>query len=491
MAISSPGIGSGLDVQGIVSQLISLEQRPLTQLKTKQVTLNSQLSSFGQIKGKIAALQDAAAAMAKPEAWSRTASTSSDVSSVSVTSSGTAASGSYAVSVSQLAKAHNIASASFSGGSSTVVGAGRLRIETGSWTDQNNDPANPAWLFAAKDGATPFDIEIPEGKDTLAGIRDQINAAKAGVTASIVNDGTGARLVVRSDLTGAENALKITEIDVDGNPASGNLAALTYDRAAPAPTPPQTAMLQTVPPQEAKATINGIDLVSSTNTFKDVGDGLSFTALKTTTAEVTLSVSTDTTFFKNAVNKFVAMYNDVNATLRELTKYDDASKSGGILQGDRTALTIQSQLRALVGGTAGTSSSFKRLSDFGISLDRDGRLNIDDTKLTAAMANPSEVALAMTSKADAAPGERGIAALFESFTKAVTGSDGTLTSRTDSLSQRVKLNGKEQERVNARIEQTRTRLLAQYSALDTKLSTLTGLNSYVSQQIATWNKSTS
>ena len=241
MAISSPGIGSGLDVQSIVTQLVAIEQRPLAQLQSKQVTYNSQLSAFGQISSKISALQDAAAAMAKPEAWSKTSSSSSDTTSVTVTSSGSAASGDYAVNVSRLAKAQNLASAGFAD-SSTVVGTGRLRIEVGSWTDLG-PPTSATTAFSPKTASLPFDIEIGSGEDTLAAIRTKINDAKAGVTASIVNDATGARLVIRSNETGAENALRITEVDENGDPASGALAGLTYDPSGGA----ATSMTQTVP----------------------------------------------------------------------------------------------------------------------------------------------------------------------------------------------------------------------------------------------------
>lgn len=482
MAISSPGIGSGLDVQTIVGQLVAIEQRPLAQLQDKQVTYNSQLSSFGQISSKVSALQDAAAALAKPGAWTKTTASTSDSASVTVTSSGTAAKGDYAVTVSRLAKAQNVVSGGFTD-SATVVGTGRLRIEIGSWTNLG-PPSGPTTAFSPKTASLPFDIEIASGEDTLAGIRNKINDAKAGVTASIVNDSSGARLVIRSNETGAENALRITEVDENGDPATGALAALTYDPTGGA----ATSLTQTVPAQNALARINGIDLVSASNTFKDVADGMSFTAVKETSSEVTLKVDIDTASFKNALTKFTSAYNAINSTLRDLTKYDESSKTGGVLQGDRTALTIQNQLRALVQGTGGTSKVIKRLGDLGISLQRDGSLATDDAKLSTALANPAEVALAMSSTADAAPASRGIAALFESFTKAVTGADGTLTSRTASLSNRIRLNTKEQDTFNARIEATRARLLKQYSDLDTKLSSLSGLNSYVSQQITAWNK---
>lgn len=491
MAISSIGIGSGLDATSIIDQLVALEKTPLTRLQSKASVMSSQLSALGQIKGKLAALQDAAAALAKPALWTKTAGTSSDSASVSVSSSDSAASGEYGVAVSQLAKAQSLASSSYAT-SGAVVGGGTLRIELGKWTgwdtDASNGIDNSAVAFTAKSGGLPFDIEIPANA-TLDTIRTSINAAKAGVTASIVNDGTGARLVVRSDTTGEENALRITEVDAGGTAVVGGAlgTALGYNPVAGAATP----LVQTVAAQDARATINGLALVSSSNTFSNVADGMSFTAVKTTTAEVTLKVGTDSSAFKTALSKFTAAYNDVNNTVRGLTKYDDTSKSGAILQGDSTALAIQNQLRNLVQGVGGTSTVFTRLSDLGIAMQRDGSLLTDDTKLTKALANPTEVSKALASSADALPGQRGIAALFQSFASIVTGTSGSLTSRTDSITSRLKSNTTEQDRTSDRIDQTRKRLERQYSALDTKMASLSGLNAYIGQQITNWNKSTS
>ncbi|MBL8275714.1 MAG: flagellar filament capping protein FliD [Pelomonas sp.] len=481
MAISSPGIGSGLDVQSIVGQLVAIEQRPLATLQTQATTLNTQLSSLGTIKGKLAALQDAAAALSKPDFWTRTTGSSTGI-AVNVSTSASATPAEYSVQVTQLAAAQSLASTGFTN-SSSVVGTGKLRIETGSWANLGT----PTAAFTPKSASLPFDIEIGTGQDTLAAIRAQINAAKAGVTASIVNDNTGSRLVIRSDTTGEENALRITQIDDSGTKVTGGaLSALTYDPTGGA----ATSLTEMVAPKNALATLDGLNLVSSSNTFKDVADGMSFTAVDKTTAPLTIRVGIDTAAFKSALSKFTTAYNDLNTTIRDLTKYDEATKSGAVLQGDRTALSIQSQLRGLVQGTGGTSETYRRLSDLGIQMQRDGSLKTDDTKLTDALKNPAEVAKAMSSASDVTGASRGIGNLFQSFASVVTGTGGSLTSRTDSLGNRIKLNTKEQDRFNARIEDTRARLLKQYSALDTKLASLNGLNTYMTQQITNWNKST-
>lgn len=481
MGISSAGIGSGLDVTSIISQLMAIERRPLTQLTTKASDLNAQLSSFGTLKGKVSALQDAAAAMAKPDFWAKTSAATTDT-SVSVTSGASATPGQYLIGVSQLATAQSLASGTIAGGSSTVIGTGKLRIELGTWANLGTATA----AFTAKSGSTAVDIEIGSADNTLAGIRNKINAADAGVTASIVNDSSGARLVVRSKTTGVENALRIQQVDDSGTAVTGGaLASLTYNPAGGAATP----MTQTVAAKNALATIDGLPLVSSTNTFTDVAEGMSFTASKVTTTDVTASVTTDTAAFTSALAKFTAAYNDLNTTIRSLTKYDDATQTGAVLQGDSTALTIQNQLRSLVQGTGGTSSVFSRLNDLGVSLQRDGSLLTDATKLGTALKNPAEVAKMMSSASDVTGASRGVAALFQSFASTITSTEGTLTSRSESLTNRIKENTKDQDRLNDRLEATQARLQRYYSALDTKMATLSGLNSYINQQVTKWNNS--
>lgn len=481
MAISSAGIGSGLDVSSIISQLMAIERRPLTQLVSKGSDLNAQLSSFGTIRAKVSALQDAATAMAAPSFWTKTSAGTTDP-SLSVTSSASATPGQYQINVSQLATAQSLASATFAGGGSTVVGSGKLRIELGSWANLGTGTA----AFTPKSGATAIDVDIGSGDTTLSAIRTKINEAKAGVTASIVNDSSGARLVIRSNTTGVENALRIQQVDDSGTPVTGGaLAGLTYNPVGGVATP----MTQTAQARNALATIDGLPLVSSTNTFTEVAEGMSFTASKVSTADVTASVGIDTAAFTSALAKFTAAYNDLNTTIRTLTKYDEASQTGAVLQGDSTALTIQNQLRNLVQGRGGTSTVFSRLGDLGISLQRDGTLTTDNSKLANALKNPAEVAKMMSSSADVTGTSRGVAALFQSFASTITSTGGALSSRSDSLTNRIKENSKDQEKFNERLESTQARLQKYYSALDTKMASLSGLSSYVTQQITRWNAS--
>lgn len=473
--LSSTGIGSGLDVKSMVDQLIAVENQPKALLTRKASTMSVQLSAFGTLQGLTSSFQAAAATLADPTKWGTTTATSSST-AVTATTGASAASGSYSVSVTQLAQAHSLASAGVAS-STAPLGSGTLRIEIGKWT---------TGAFTAKTGTTPVDIVIDTTSGTLDGIKTKINAANAGVTASVVSDATGARLVVRSTATGEESAIRMTATDADGGNADATgLSALSYDPTGGA----ATQMSETQVAQSAKATINGLAVVSATNAFANVIDGVTVNATSVTGGTVNLTVAADKDAFKANIGAFVQSFNALANNLSAQTKYDDANKSAGSLQGDSTALTLQRQLRALVQQPGGTSTTIRRMSDLGITLQRDGTLKVDDAKLSAALAAPDQVALALASASDAGPAKYGIAKNFDALAKAITGTDGSLTTRTESLQKQLKKNGDEQTRFDTRVEATRTRLLAQYTALDTKMASLTALSTYMTQQIANWNKS--
>lgn len=474
--LSSAGIGSGLDVNSLVSQLIAVENQPKALLTRQAATMNVQLSAFGTLQGLTSSLQSAASTLAATSSWATTTANSSDSSAVSASTASGAASGSYSVTVAQLAQAHSLASSGFTT-SASAVGSGDLHIQIGGWA---------AGVFTPKAGSSTVDITISAADNTLDAIKTKINAANAGVTASVVTDTSGARLVLRASASGEESAIRITTTDTDGTDTdSSGLSALAYDPSGGA----ATSMSQTQAAQNANATINGLAVSSANNTFSNVIDGVTITAAKVTTTPVGLTVAAATGTFKANIGAFVMAFNALAGNLAAQMKYDDATKTAGTLQGDSTALTLQRQLRTLAQQAAGGSSSFKHLSDMGITLQRDGTLKVDDAKLGTALANPDQVALAFSSPAGAAPALQGIAKNFETLAKAITGSDGSITTRSASLQSRLKKNDDEQTRFDTRVAATRARLLAQYTALDTKMASLTALSNYMTQQITNWNKS--
>lgn len=472
-SISSTGIGSGLNVSDILDRLMAVEQRPLDLLQTQAGTLNTRLSNVGKLQGYFAALRDKANALTAPTLWSGTTATSTDSAAVKVSTGANAAAGSYAVNVSRLAVGQTVTSSAL-GTATSTLGEGTLSIELGSW-----GAGSPAGGFTAKTGSAPVVVNIGAGETSLGAIRDKINSAAAGVTASLVTDASGTRLSLRSAATGAENAFRITaaETSPDGDEASG-LSALGYD--ASATTPP---MQRTMSAANAELTVNGIALSSASNTLANVVDGLTLTLQKTTPADVDVSVASDTPQVKTAITELVEAFNTLAGFIRAQTAYNADSKSAGALQGDQSTLALQSQLRAVLNQGSSASATWQRLSDIGLAIKSDGTLETNAAKLDNALGNLPELKKLLAGDGSISA-EMGFVRRFKNLADAALGSSGVFESRNASIRASVQRNASAQDAMEQRLEKTRARLQAQYSALDTKMATLNNLSSYMTQQIA-------
>ena len=265
-----------------------------------------------------------------------------------------------------------------------AVGSGTITIEFGTYSAGNTS-------FTPNAAAGSKTITIGTGNQSLAGIRDAINQANAGVTASIVNDGTGNRLVISANKTGAANSLKISVSDGDGqNTDSSGLSALAYDPTAAGGTP-QTSQLQAA--QDAKFSIDGIAITKPSNTVSDALQGVTLSLLKTTTAATALSITQDNSAVDKAVNAFVTGYNSLANTVAQLTSYDATNKKAGPLLGDPSVLLIQNRMRQLLSTFVPNNGSVATLSDIGVTFQKDGTLALDQGKLDAALtSSPQAVA---------------------------------------------------------------------------------------------------
>jgi flagellar hook-associated protein 2 len=470
MAIQSTGIGSGLDVNSIISQLLAIESRPLARLQQTASTTQTQLSTYGALKSRIAALGDAAEKLATAATWNKTRATSGDTAALTVTSTGSATPVNLQVEVTQLAQAQSVATSRLPSAAATV-GTGTLMIEFGSW---NQD-------FLAFTPTVPLKsatVVIGSGEDTLAGVRDKINAANAGVTAAILNDSQGSRLVLRSTATGAESGFRITATDDDANPLDDSgLSRLAFDPPGGAPASGNQRAVDLV------ASVNGAPVVSASNRLDDLVDGVSLQVTRPTTGPVDVTVARDTDEMKTLIQQFVSAYNEANKFLADQTRYNADTKTSATLQGDRVAVALQGQLRSLVATESGASSVFGTLSSAGISLQRDGSLKVDDGKLASALGNLPELAKLFSASGGGNPLAVGIARRFDALADLNAGTGGALESREDGLKQRLSRNRTEQERFNDRMAMVEARLRAQYTALDSRMAQLNGLSAYVTQQV--------
>ncbi|MCA0244480.1 MAG: flagellar filament capping protein FliD [Proteobacteria bacterium] len=471
--ISSLGLGSGLDSETIVSKLVALEKQPITDLQTAAGKLQTKLSSFGKIQSYLDSLNSAASALNGSTLWRGSTASSSNSSAVQATSSTGSSAGAYAVNVSQLASSQMAATGAWSSSTSTV-GAGTLSFDIGSW---NAD----ATSFSASGSTVSIDIEAT---DTLENVRDKINAVdNLGVSASIVNDANGARLVLKSDDSGTSHGFRVQVSDGDGNNAdAAGLSMLAYDPANGA-----GVMTRTQAAQNAKGSINGLEVESETNSLSNVIDGVSLTFGSVTTSAVSVTVSNDTDSMKSAVNSFVNAYNGLMGYLRDQTKYVEGSTSTN-LQGDRTAIGLQQQVRSILAASSSASSAFVRASEIGLDVQKDGTIKLNDAKLSSALAKPDE--LRKFFGADGATaGEDGLTQRVADVAKGWLDVDGSLTARQQGLQKLIDINQDRQDAMQKRVDAMEKRLRAQYSALDTSMSQLSTLQNYVEQQITNWNKS--
>jgi flagellar hook-associated protein 2 len=382
MATTS-GIGSVLDVNTIVSNLMSVERAPLTKVATQKTAYQSQISAYGALKSALSTFQTSVSALSSLSKFNAQSVTSSNTSLLTATSTGSATVGSYDISVSQLAKSQKLSVGGFSN-VSDVVGTGSLTISFGTFTPEVADPFAPS-SFVANSAKTDLNITIDSSNNTLAGVRDAINAANGSVSATIVNDGTTNRLVITSKDTGEVNSLKISVSDDDGNNLDETgLSRLAYDPQAAAGSGKNLTLLQDA--KNAILQIDGIDIVKSSNSISDAIDGVTLNLLGITSGSaLSLSVATNQDAIKTSVTAFVDAFNKLDTALRNLTKFDETGQANGALLGDSTARSIINQIRSVMNTAVANGSSLNTLSQIGVSFQRDGKLNLDNTKFTNAV----------------------------------------------------------------------------------------------------------
>ncbi len=469
------GLGGNVDVNGLIKSSVDMARLPITRntgLTYQATMIDAKISTYGQIKSLVSTLSDAANKLASVTGWNAVSATSSNKDAVTASAVGGTVASTFSVEVQGLAKAQTTTSQAL--GKGLPVGEGALRLEVGKWAD--------ASTFTPADGKAAVDITVG-ANDTLSDIAGKINGAKAGVTATIVSDASGERLLLRSQTTGEESGFRMTVTDTDGSDTDGSGLSRLMDNAT------------TSYAADAKATVNGIAVTSATNAFTNTVSGVTFNALKETTGPVEITVAGDTSKVKENLDAFVKAYNAVNQALNTITAYDKDTKTAGLLQGDSSAVTLQNTLRMALQSVAGGDGKLRTLSDIGIStakgtdpLRPSGDLAIDSTKLDAALKDP-EALKGFFRGADGNTAN-GVGAKIKSTLDGLL-ADGTgfFSSKDNLLKKAKKLNETEVQTVEDRAKRLEASLTARYVALDSQMSKLNALNSYIAQQVTTWNKS--
>ncbi|MDU7869533.1 MAG: flagellar filament capping protein FliD, partial [Pantoea sp.] len=329
-SITNLGVGSGLPLSTMLDSLETAEKSALTPISNQQSAYTAKLSAYATLKSSLSTFQTANTKLNSADLFTATTATSTS-SAFSATTSGSTVAGKYAINVTQLAQAQTLTSAVQS-----------------SNTDALGDSSVTSRSIAItlKDG-TSKSITLSSDQTSLTGMRDAINGANAGITASIIKVSDGSfRLSMTANKTGSDNA--VTSIAVTGDATLQGIVG--YD--APASS---NVLTQSVAAQNAKLTVNNVAIENSSNQISDALEGITLNLSDTTTGNQTLTITKDTSKASSAISSWVDAYNSLLDQFNTLTKYtkvdagaDSQDSSNGTLLGDSTLRTIQTQLKGML-----------------------------------------------------------------------------------------------------------------------------------------------
>lgn len=383
--ITSAGVGSGLDVTGIVSKLMAVEGRPVVLLQTQEAAIQTTLTAYGTLSGALSQFQTAVQGLTDITKFQNVNASVADATVAQTTASSTATAGTYALEVTQLAQAQKLVTAG-QNSSTAPIGNGTISLDFGTISGGTLG-ANGTYTGAGytSGGSGVKTITIDSSNNSLTGIRDAINKANAGVTATIVNDGSNTpyRLSLSMNNMGAANSLKIS--------TSGDAALGTLLNQDPAGTQNLT---ETITAKNANFKVDGVAITKTSNSVSDVISGVTLNLLKTNAGTPTnVTVAQSSSAAVAAVNSFVTAYNAINKTFSDATAYNATTKQSASLNGENSVLTIQTQIRnALLSPIVGAPSTASKLEQIGVTFQRDGSLSVDSSKLQSAIAaNPQGI----------------------------------------------------------------------------------------------------
>lgn len=449
-SIVSTGIGSGLDIAGIVQSLVTAEGQPVeTRIGQQEFRAQAKLSAFGSLKSALSDLRDKLAALKTPESFLVRKATSGNE-NVFTASAGTGAlPASYALEVVQLAQSQKLTSGAFAD-SDTAVGTGTLTVSV---------------------GAASMDLTFDATNNTLAGVRDAINSApdNPGVSATIVNADSGSYLILTGNKTGAANTVTVTQAGGDGG-----LSALEYD-----PGNGLTSLTESSAAQDALIRIDGFDIQNDSNTFTGAVDGVTISVVAESGGiGESLLVANDESAARTTVGDFVESYNALMSTLDSLTDYNAEADQAAPLLGDATARSVRDQIRReLSTAVIDLDADFATLREVGIETQLDGTLTINDDELSAVLAEDFVKFGQLFSTTD------GFGVRLHDLADAFLDSEGALETRSKGLQTQIDGLNDERESLNERLASLETRLLRQFNALDSLLAQLSSTSNFLSQQL--------
>jgi flagellar hook-associated protein 2 len=444
---------------------MTVEHQPIDKLNTQITSYQSQISSLGTIQGLVSSFQSAEQSLSTSlQGYSAVSSSSS----ITASANSTAIGGTYAMTVSTLAQAQSLVA---TGQASTTAS-----INAGTSTTVTFDFGTTSGTTFTSNGSGTKSITIDSSNNTLQGIRDAINAANIGVTATIVNDGSASpyRLVITSNNSGASNSLKITT----NGAGNGVDSLLAYDPAG------TMNMSQTVAAQNASYSVNGIAMTSASNTITNAIQGVSLTLSAPTSGTATLTVARDTNGITTAATNFVSSYNALYSQLKSRSAYGSATTPAGSLAGDGTVRMMMSQLQSIfmTGATPAAGGSLTLLAQAGITTQTDGTLALDSTKLSSAMANNySDVSNLFTSST-------GFLTRLDAWATSAITAGGTIATHISDINKTISGLNDQVSKLNIRMTQLQAYYTTQYTQLNMALSSMNSTSSFLTQALTSSTK---
>lgn len=448
--ITSLGVGSGLDLNGLLTQLQASERQKLTPLTQQQNTQQTKISAYGRLQSAMDRLQESITALNDTSTFRQQTSTVTGE-GVSANAGETANAGRYDINVTQLAKGGSVASNSVAMDQVLTTAATTLTIDFGATYTNGSFDAGAAPLSS-------YSLDIA-ADSTLEDVRDQINAdAESGVTASIVNDGTGYRLALSSKETGKEASV----VGFSG------LDQLTMDSATLRPG------------QDAELEVNGIAITGTTNRIEGAIQGVTLDISAVSESPVSLVIERDEASLKETIEEFVSTYNEVRSTIDRMTAFNGEGETAGELLGDRTVRTIENRIRRDITDSLG-NGDLNRLAQIGIDIDERGRLQVDETTLDEAIATNVE---GLTSFFAGETEEGGFAGRLNTTLESITADDGIIQVSVDSAERRIENLDERIARTELSIERNIERYRSQFAQLDGMIAQMNSTGAYLAQQFS-------
>lgn len=508
-SVTSLGSGSGLDLEGLVTKLMSSESIGLTKLQSKEATYSSKISYIGQFSSLVSAVQTSAQALQDISKIGGIKASSSNTAAFTVSATSAASVGAHSVDVLQLAQGQRLVSnAGTFASSSDALSTSSDGVASAKFTINFGTIGSDGKL-AVDSSKTAMTVDVTpdsSGKITLAAVRDAINAKGGTVTASLVKESdSSTRLVLTNSATGASNAFSVDVALKDssgselynsattGSTTTTGFSKLVYQ---PGSSSTYTAKQSAA---DAHIALDGVDVYRGSNTITDLLDNVTLTLTgttipsgSTTSQAATLSISSDTGSLSTLLQSFVSSYNSLQSGISSMTAYNATTKTGGPLQGDATVRSIQTQLRGMLGQKFGaTGNSISTLSDLGISFQKDGTLKLDSTKLSSAVSNHLDEVksflgsydkTANTTTPDSA--KTGLSYKLDQLTASMLGTSGLIQNKIDGLNRSVKTIDAQITREQTRLSQVEALYRKQFTALDTSIASMKSLSNSLTSQLA-------